>query len=248
MGWGWFSSSASAQTLEAPATAATATQNGNTPQASSREVLQSAQMKLMLLEKQNKELLAKLQKEEQARHITQTPGNGTSNQPLSTTLTQQQPPEPLYTPQQQFSRSAKQLSLFFAGATFLTASALISRRAVARRMIDAYPRFFEPSHYGPRPPPRGDKDKGEDTLVAVEALGLATLNVISFGVMMTGGMMFAFDISNLEDLRRKAKSKMYGTGNGVVDVEAEQQIAEWIADVMSKKDKKESSEPQTKDG
>ncbi|KAF3765092.1 hypothetical protein M406DRAFT_234654, partial [Cryphonectria parasitica EP155] len=124
-------------------------------------------------------------------------------------------------------RGAKQLGLFFAGAGFLTASALISRRAVARKMVDAYPKFYQPSHHGPRPPPRAQAEKGEDQLVAIEALGLATLNVFSFGVMMTGGVMFAFNISNVEDLRRKARSKLYGT-NGAVDEAADQQVEEWI--------------------
>lgn len=105
-------------------------------------------------------------------------------------------------------------------------------------MVDAYPKFYQPSHHGPRAPPRGSAEKGEDQLVAVEALGLATLNVFSFGVMMTGGLMFAFDISNVEDLRRKARSKLYGP-NGVVDEAADQQVEEWIADILSRRDKKD---------
>ncbi|PSR85725.1 hypothetical protein BD289DRAFT_352094, partial [Coniella lustricola] len=135
-------------------------------------------------------------------------------------------------------RAAKQLGLFFAGAGFLTASALISRRAVARKMVDSYPKFYQPSHYGPRPPPRAPAEKGEDQLVAVEALGLATLNVFSFGIMLTGGLMFAFDIGNLEDLRHRARRQIYG-GNGVVDEAADRQVEEWIADVLSRKDTKE---------
>lgn len=146
--------------------------------------------------------------------------------------------EPQYTPEDQFRRSAKQLGLFAAGAGFLTLSTLITRRAVARRMAQSAPSLFQPSHHGPGIPPRGQKDKGDDAFVAAEALGLATLNVFSFGVMMTGGFMWAFDISNIEDLRRKARASLYGV-NGVVDDAAEQQVEEWIAEVLSKKEKRE---------
>lgn len=146
--------------------------------------------------------------------------------------------EPQHSPEEQFRRSAKQLGLFAAGAGFLTLSTLITRRAVARRMVESAPRMFQPSHHGPGIPPRGQKDKGDDAFVAVEALGLATLNVFSFGVMMTGGFMWAFDISNIEDLRRKARASLYGV-NGMVDSAAEQQVEEWVAEVLSKKEKRE---------
>lgn len=130
------------------------------------------------------------------------------------------------------------MGLFAAGAGFLTLSTLITRRAVARRMFESAPKMFQPSHHGPGIPPRGQKDKGDDAFVAAEALGLATLNVFSFGVMMTGGFMWAFDISNIEDLRRKARASLYGV-DGVVDQAAEQQVEEWIAEVLSKKEKRE---------
>lgn len=187
-------------------------------------------MQLMLLEKQNLERLIKAREEAEGWQV-KPPSRRVFAQDHAL-------PEPERTPQEQFRRGAKQLGLFFAGAGFLTASALISRRAVSRKMIDSIPKFYQPSHHGPRPPPRGPKEKSEDQLVAVEALGLATLNVFSFGVMMTGGLMFAFDISNVEELRRKARRSLYGT-NGVVDEAAEQQVEEWIADVLSRKDNKE---------
>lgn len=149
--------------------------------------------------------------------------------------------EPQHSPEEQFRRSARQLGLFAAGAGFLTLSTLITRRAVARRMVESAPKMFQPSHHGPVIPPRGQKDKGDDAFVAVEALGLATLNVFSFGVMMTGGFMWAFDISNIEDLRRKARASLYGV-DGVVDQAAEQQVEEWIAEVLSKKEKREKGQ------
>lgn len=235
MAWGWFSSSAPPSTTDAPA-AATSAQNGSRPSAMSRQELQDAQQRLLNLEKETQEMRLRLQREEESRRSAPT---------TTTTTPAQAPPEQQphqqRTPQEEFRRSAKQLGLFFAGAAFLTGSALISRRAVARKMTDAYPKLFQPSHHGPRAPPRNPAEKTDDTLVAVEALGLATLNVFSFGVMMTGGLMYAFDISNVEDLRHKARRKLYGP-NGVVDDAAEQQMEDWIADILSRRDQKEDAD------
>ncbi|ROW10599.1 hypothetical protein VMCG_02089 [Cytospora schulzeri] len=158
------------------------------------------------------------------------------------------PFSPHRTPEERFRRSAKQLGLFFAGAGFLAMSTMVTRRAVARKIAEASPRLFQPSHHGPRPAPRNADEKVQDQLVAAEALGLATLNVFGFGIMLTGGLSWAFDISNLEDLRTKARAKLYGA-NGVVDEAAEKEIEEWIADVLSRKDKKnEEGTPPKKEG
>lgn len=241
MGWGWFSWSSSSSPSppkgpEAPATPSPLQQNANLEQDARKLALLDYQTQLMLLEEQNRERLWRArQEQEEGRQGAQK----LSSMPLVAQPTSSS--EPQRTPQEQFRRGAKQLGLFFAGAGFLTASALIARRAVARKMVDSIPKFYHPSHHGPRPPPRGPKEKSDDQLVAVEALGLATLNVFSFGVMMTGGLMFAFDISNVEELRRKARRSLYGT-NGVVDEAAEQQVEEWIADVLSRKDKRDGEE------
>lgn len=194
----------------------------------------------MLLDKQTLKLeIERLQKQEMAAR----PHGPAGASPETTTSPQHQHQQLQRTPQEQFQRGAKQAALFFAGAGFLAASVMISRRSISRKMIDSFPKFYQPSHHGPRPPPRAPKDKADDQLVAVEALGLATLNVFSFGVMMTGGLMFACDISNLEELRHKARKNLYGA-NGVVDEAAEQQVEEWIADVLSRKDKRDEHKQQ----
>lgn len=247
MAWGWFSSSAPPSAADASATTTTAPQNGNRPSTMSSEELQNAQRRLLNLEKETQDMRLRLQREEESRRGVVMP-KGTRSVSTAATQAPQASPEPVSrTPQEEFRRSARQLGLFFAGATFLTASALISRRAVARRMVDAYPKFYQPSHHGPRAPPRNPAEKSEDTFVAVEALGLATLNVFSFGVMMTGGLMWAFDISNVEDLRYKARRKLYGA-NGVVDEAAEQQVEDWIADVLSRRDQKDDTDSPKKEG
>ncbi|KAJ4386738.1 hypothetical protein N0V93_009636 [Gnomoniopsis smithogilvyi] len=222
MGWGWPFSS-----FSSPAPA---------PPKQNDAAIQNYQLELMRLEKERLELMIKLKQEEAARQAPQIP---TRSVPVAQRASPAPAPPP--TREDPWRRSAKQLGLFFAGATFLTASVLVSRRAVNRKMVASYPKLFQPSHHGPRPPPRGPKEKGDDQLVAVEALGLATLNVISFGVMATGGLMFAFDISNVEELRMKARSSLYGP-NGVVDEAAEQQVEDWIVDVLARRDGNEGKE------
>ncbi|KAI8627844.1 hypothetical protein F5Y19DRAFT_156972 [Xylariaceae sp. FL1651] len=131
-------------------------------------------------------------------------------------------------------RSLKQLGLFFAGAGFLTLSTIITRRSVARKVVATVPKFYNPSN---RPV---NKISSDSSLIALEALNLATLNVIGFAIMMTGGISWAFDISNIEDLRRMAR-KHIGPPGGRTDEEAEQEIEEWIAKVMLRKEKKEAN-------
>ncbi|KAL1866435.1 hypothetical protein VTK73DRAFT_4714 [Phialemonium thermophilum] len=128
-------------------------------------------------------------------------------------------------------RSLRQLGLFFAGAGFLTWSTLLTRRAVVRRQIAAFPKFYHPSHRAPTTFER----KPEDALIAFEALGLATLNVVSFAVMATGGLSWAFDVSSLDELRMRVRPRIIGgsagagVGADITDEEAEKEFAEWMS-------------------
>ncbi|KAK9420917.1 hypothetical protein SUNI508_01008 [Seiridium unicorne] len=129
-------------------------------------------------------------------------------------------------------RSLSQLGLFAAGAGFLAFSTLITRRAIARKHIVGLPLFFEQSN---RPASKIGSDGG---LVAVEALGLATLNTICFGVMATGGLSWAFDISTVAELRETARKHTLG-GMGELDEAAEKEIAKYFSDIMAGKDQKD---------
>ncbi|KAI0384353.1 hypothetical protein F5Y04DRAFT_227399 [Hypomontagnella monticulosa] len=150
------------------------------------------------------------------------------------------PPEPL--PPILSQRSLKQLGLFFAGGAFLGLSILITRRAVARKLKATVPDFYQQSN---RPV---KKIQSDNSLIAVEALNLATLNVMGFGIMATGGLAWAFDISSVDDLRRKARRHI-GTTRGYTDEESEREIEEWVASVLVRKDKKEqeANSPPKKD-
>lgn len=70
---------------------------------------------------------------------------------------------------------------------------------------------------------------------AFEALNLATLNVFSVGMMAAGGALWAFDISSLEDMRKMVRTNM-GMDEVPRDQESEEEIEEWVASILSRKE------------
>jgi hypothetical protein len=45
-------------------------------------------------------------------------------------------------------------------------------------------------------------------LEAIEALSVATINAVSFCIMLTGGLFWSFDISNVGELRRRTRDRL----------------------------------------
>ncbi|KAI0455749.1 hypothetical protein F5B21DRAFT_180751 [Xylaria acuta] len=131
-------------------------------------------------------------------------------------------------------RSLKQLGLFFAGASFLSLATLITRRSVAKKTRATMPRFYTQSN---RPV---NKIGSDSSLIALEALNLATLNVVGFAIMMTGGLSWAFDVSSIDDLRSMAR-KHIGPAGGRTDEEAEREVEEWVAKVLLRREKQEDA-------
>lgn len=99
-------------------------------------------------------------------------------------------------------RHAKQFGLFMAGAGFLAASVAVTRRAVLRQRAGMLPAFYI-SNRAPIKVTHSDRQ-----LLAAHALGLASLNVMSFGIMLVGGISWGFDISSIEELRRRTKTAL----------------------------------------
>ncbi|KAL0937671.1 uncharacterized protein CTRU02_207402 [Colletotrichum truncatum] len=155
------------------------------------------------------------------RSPAMAPDNESSDSRL--TRSQAQPASPIFQ-----SRAAKQLGLFFAGAGFLMFSTFVTRRAITRKQLAAYPKFYQPSHS-----PAGKQVNPEGSMIALEALNLATLNVISFGMMMTGGAAWAFDVTSVDDLREMARRSIRGAA-GQTDEAAEREFEEWAAKVLTK--------------
>lgn len=133
-------------------------------------------------------------------------------------------------------RALRQLGLFAAGSAFMLASIAVTRRSIARKKIASVPSFYQPNHRIPAK--AGDSLRGGESdvsvqggFIALEALGLATLNTVSFAVMAAGGVSYAFDISSVEDLRRYARVRMYGV-EGRQDEQAEKEMEEWAVKIM----------------
>lgn len=90
----------------------------------------------------------------------------------------------------------------------MAASVLVTRRAVLRRQLESIPRFFHASYLGPPDHPRVVAlDGGERSTLAAQALGLATLNVAAFGVLLTGGMAWAFDLCSVAELQARTRMR-----------------------------------------
>ncbi|KAI0445808.1 hypothetical protein F4803DRAFT_108129 [Xylaria telfairii] len=146
----------------------------------------------------------------------------------------QVPPETRPRPSVLSQRSLKQLGLFWAGAGFLSLATFITRRSVARKTLATIPKFYTPSN-------RPVSTIGSDgSLIALEALNLATLNVVGFAIMMTGGFSWALDVSSIDDLRQMAR-KHIGPPGGRTDEEAEREVEEWVAKVLLRKEKQEEA-------
>ncbi|TVY21627.1 Altered inheritance of mitochondria protein 11 [Lachnellula arida] len=139
--------------------------------------------------------------------------------------------QPLATPESRSSffsqRSRRQLGLFFAGAGFFAVSMAITRRSLVRRYKATIPKFYQPNN---RP---GFEVNG--AMEAFEALNIATINVLSVSMMVSGGFMWALDISSLDDMRRKVRINM-GMDASREDSEAEEEIEEMIATILARKE------------
>ncbi|MCJ1245585.1 hypothetical protein MMC30_002789 [Trapelia coarctata] len=159
----------------------------------------------------------------------------TSNPTPSTPSTPSPPspaPQPSLLSHLTSSRSRRQLSLFVAGASFFALSSLITRRSLLRKRALVKPTFYYPSNAPPKIPVNG-------ALEAFEALNIATINVASFTMMMTGGVLWACDISTLEELRKEVRGGLGVDGTGRGESDAEDDWEEWLAGVVERKREKE---------
>ena len=117
------------------------------------------------------------------------------------------------------TRQRRQDGLLFGGVAFTLLSLFITRRALGKKNFAS----------------AANPEKVDGPLEAVQALGLATLNVFAFAMAGVGGVMKYFDIADLEDLRegyRRALGYDVHAGESAADRE----IEGWIADVLARRD------------
>ncbi|KAL2140724.1 hypothetical protein VTI28DRAFT_3317 [Corynascus sepedonium] len=176
------------------------------------------------------------------------PPTTTASSPQPVTPPQDDRPQPTDYYSLYFSaRSLRQLSLFLGGAGFFYLSVLVSRRAAARHRLAARLRFYEPNNqatgWGFLKDPellRGIGPRDKNPAVALEALNLATLNTMAFAVMAAGGVSWALDISNVEDLRAYARRSV-ARHHGERDKAAEREVAEWLVKTFGLEERKKES-------
>ena len=127
-----------------------------------------------------------------------------------------------------FTRKLHQIGLFFVGASFMAASVAVSRRSVIRRRLQTIPAF----HTSNRAPARFD---GTDRLgLAVSALGLATLNVMSFGVLLTGGIAWGFDLCSIAELRERTQAALRRPRSGNWDPADEKELEDMMKTLLDR--------------
>ncbi|RMZ84354.1 hypothetical protein DV738_g569, partial [Chaetothyriales sp. CBS 135597] len=129
--------------------------------------------------------------------------------------------------------------LFVGGATFFAFSLIITRRAFARRRQ----RLPNASQFYTNAPEHAAQANSNvsGAREALEALHLATLNVVSFAMMATGGALWYLNINSLADARRMIRGGLGVDGTGRTEKEAEEEFEEWIATTLSRKEQKTAS-------
>jgi hypothetical protein len=99
---------------------------------------------------------------------------------------------------------------------------------VVRRQRASFPKFYTSNQPHPQ-----DGNSSEGALLGIHAFGLATLNVVSFAVLLTGGLSWAFDLSSVEDLRIRTRASLQRPG-GEVSPEDEKEFEQMIDNLMAK--------------
>ncbi|PHH86208.1 hypothetical protein CDD83_10578 [Cordyceps sp. RAO-2017] len=125
-------------------------------------------------------------------------------------------------------RHARQLGLFVAGASLFAASIAVSRRSVLRRRREALPAFHTSNRQA-----AGAVDASDRLLLATQALGLATLNVLGFGIFLTGGIAWGFDLCSVAELRRRTQAAIRRPSSGQ-DPEAEREMERMMASLLQR--------------
>ncbi|PHH82649.1 hypothetical protein CDD82_5285 [Ophiocordyceps australis] len=132
------------------------------------------------------------------------------------------------TPTAPRSRQLYQLGLFFTGASFLAASVLVSRRSVIRQRLGTMPAFHTSNRHAAAP------DSADRFSLAIRALGLATLNVSSFAVLLVGGIAWGFDLCSVAELRARTRAALQRPSTTAQDHQAERELEETIRPFLEK--------------
>ncbi|EXJ64354.1 hypothetical protein A1O7_00690 [Cladophialophora yegresii CBS 114405] len=145
-------------------------------------------------------------------------------------------PSPSPLPSKQLDRPNRNAVIFGAGAAFFVFSLLITRRAFARKRLASSPAF-----YANAPGHQAEQAKNVNgAMEALEALNLATVNVLSLSMMATGGTLWYLNINSVADARRMIRGGLGVDGTGRSEKDAEEDFEEWLATTLARKEAKGS--------
>lgn len=85
------------------------------------------------------------------------------------------------------------------------------------------------------------KPKVSAPLEALEALNLATLNVLALAILGVGAGMKAVGFETLDELRRIVRGGLGADGTGRTEQQVEEDMEEWVVSVLNRKASKESA-------
>ncbi|KAJ5357495.1 hypothetical protein N7541_004653 [Penicillium brevicompactum] len=125
------------------------------------------------------------------------------------------------------------LKLLFGGMVFSALTVLVTRRSFNKKRIACIPPFYTSSLY--------HQPHSNSAMDAFEALNLATLNVLSFGMMAGGAAGYALNINNIDDMRKFVRAGLQGGSDTPVksDEELEEEVTEWVSKVLGDKFEKQ---------
>jgi hypothetical protein len=75
----------------------------------------------------------------------------------------------------------------------------------------------------------------------VEALNIATINVVSVSMIVVGGTLYALDVNSIEELQKLVRRGMGTDDISRSEQEAEEEIEEWVASVLDRRAAKEKA-------
>ncbi|KAI9733400.1 MAG: hypothetical protein M1834_003484 [Cirrosporium novae-zelandiae] len=187
-----------------------------------------------------------------------------SKQPSQTSSSPQE-----LTPKSTFQRlfpekTRKQQNLFLFGSFSFLLSTFVTRRALHRKQVATRLPYYNSSilsHHSPlhqfHPPTAtpspfqaqlqsqaANAPAVSPPMEAFEALTLATLNVMSFFMMATGGILWKMDIGSMEDMRRSVRKGLGVDERGGWESDKDEEIEEWVASMLSRKEEKEKTRAQ----
>ena len=126
--------------------------------------------------------------------------------------------------------------IFGAGVAFFGLALITTRRSLTRRRLATQAQFFKDS-----PANTAETSKNVNgAFEAVEALNIATINVLSVAMMATGATLWAMDINSLADARIMIRGGLGIDGKGMTEQEADEEIEEVIASILARKESKKS--------